>query len=313
MGSILIDNTSLGRVVESYLGENKINYYKNDDIAIQNYLYALVLWDEIYSYKPSHFSLDEVENKKIYKYMGYNYNSYRYDRRENDYLKIKNIEVSEGSQIEYNTNYISHKYLKEYNNEYNKIVKDSIFYILLGYNLGLNVYLSKERTKFIKNLGVFEDVFNREDVISIVEKDVLEFYREINEKIGKELISFHSPLFLDYISQNCDNLKEAIQLAKYIREEKDVVQFRKAMDEMEVALNSGNFVLFNEYLSIIPDIVSSIKKSGIKTSSTTITISTVPSIAFPMEIESRKRKKKMLHIDFLTDLAMYGMYNRLLR
>lgn len=192
MGSILIDNTSLGRVVESYLGENKINYYKNDDIAIQNYLYALVLWDEIYSYKPSHFSLDEVENKKIYKYMGYNYNSYRYDRRENDYLKIKNIEVSEGSQIEYNTNYISHKYLKEYNNEYNKIVKDSIFYILLGYNLGLNVYLSKERTKFIKNLGVFEDVFNREDVISIVEKDVLEFYREINEEIGKELISFHT-------------------------------------------------------------------------------------------------------------------------
>lgn len=118
-------------------------------------------------------------------------------------------------------------------------------------------------------------------------------------------------MLLDYISQNCDNLKEAIQLAKYIREEKDVVQFRKAMDEMEEALNSGNFVLFNEYLSIIPDIVSSIKKSGIKTSSTTITISTVPSIAFPMEFESRK--KKMLHIDFLTDLAMYGMYNRLLR
>lgn len=301
MGKVLIDNTSLGRIVTSYIEGYDIKYNENDDIAIQNYLYAIVLWDQIYSFKTNRFSCSVYEN------------SYSYEKRENIFSWIENIEISEESELEYVTDDISQKYLMKNNYEYNKIVKDSIFYILLGYNLGLNVYLSKERTQFVKKLNVFEDIFNREDVINMVERDVLEFYREINEKVGKKLITYESPLLLDYISQNSDDLEDAIQLAKYIREEKDVMQFRKAMDEMEEALNNGNFVLFNEYLSIIPDIVSSIKKSVIKTSSTTITISTVPSIAFPMEFKSRKRSKKMLHMDFLTDLAMYGMYDRLLR
>lgn len=301
MGKVLIDNTSLGRIVTSYLKGYDIKYNENDDIAIQNYLYAIVLWDQIYSFKTNRFSCSVYEN------------SYSYEKRENIFSWIENIEISEESELEYVTDDISQKYLMKNNYEYNKIVKDSILYILLGYNLGLNVYLSKERTQFVKKLNVFEDIFNREDVINMVERDVLEFYREINEKVGKELISFQSPLLLDYISKSCDNLEDAIELAKYIREEKDVVQFRKAMDEMENALNGGNFILFNEYLSVIPDIVSSIKKAGIKTSSITLTISTVPSINIPMEFEDKKRKKKMIHLDFLTDLAMYGVYNRFLR
>lgn len=300
MGSVLIDNISLGKIIKFYIEGHEINNDKNDDIAVQNYLYALVLWDKIYSLEYNRPSRNAIKN--VYGF---------YERR-TDYLKIEDIAYSRCSELEILANEISQKYEKN-NEEYNKIVKDSIFYILLGCNLSINTYLSKERSQFIKELGVYENIFNREDIIHMVEKDVLEFYREINEKVGKKLITYESPLFLDYISQNCDDLEDAIQLAKYIREEKDVVKFRKAMDEMEEALNNGNFVLFNEYLSIIPDIVSSIKKSGIKTSSTTITISTVPSIAFPMEFKNRRKSKKMVHMDFLTDLAMYGMYNRLLR
>lgn len=301
MKSVLIDNRSLGKIIKFYIEGYEINYDENDGTAICNYLYALVLWDKIYSLEFNRSSRSAI------KYI------YGFDERQADFFRVEDIVYSKCSELEFLANDISQKYLIKNNEEYNKIAKDSIFYILLGYNLGLNTYLSKERSRFIKEIGLFENIFNREDIIHMVERDVLEFYKEINEKVGKKIITYESPLLLDYISQNCDDLEDAIQLAKYIREEKDVVQFRKAMDEMEEALNNGNFVLFNEYLSVIPDIVSSIKKSGIKTSSTTITISAVPSIAFPMEFENKKRNKKMIHMNFLIDLAMYGMYNRLSR
>ena len=61
-------------------------------------------------------------------------------------------------------------------------------------------------------------------------------------------------------------------------------------------------------MSVIPDIVSKVTKQGTKSKTVNLGISISPSITVPFVFEIGK--KKMLHLDFLTDLGMYGVYNR---
>ncbi len=302
MGSILIDNSSLVDVLRAnepicFFDDpsNEPIYFSDDseglkDPTVQNYLYALVLWDDIYALKS-----DNISRSILEKQMGI-------DETLEKYYNVKSISYPV-SNLKYEAIVQSKKYLIEGDEEHNGVVESSFFYMLLGLELGYNTYLSKDRARFVKESGIF-NYFGRTDIINRLEKDVLDFYKEINEIVGKKFISFKTPLFLDYITQNCDKLSEAITLAKEIRKEKDVIQFRKAMDKMEDSLNKGDFVTFKQYLSIIPDIVAGINKAGYKETNTTIIVTVPPAIS--KEIKTYKLKKG-IHLNFLVDLAKFGM------
>lgn len=303
MGAILIDNASLVDVLRSNEptclfddSSNELICFSDGseglkDPTVQNYLYALVLWDDIYALKS-----DNISRSVLEKQMGI-------DEALEKYYNVKSISYFV-SDLKYEAIVQSEKYLIDGDEEYNGVVQSSFFYMLLGLELGYNTYLSKDRARFVKESGIFNH-FERTDIINRLEKDVLDFYKEMNEKVGKNFISFKTPLLLDYITRNCDKLSEAIALAKEIRKEKDVIQFRKAMDKMEDSLNNGDFVAFNQYLSIIPDIVSGIKKAGYEETSTTIIVTVPPAIS--KDIKTYKLDKKMIHLNFLVDLAKFGM------
>lgn len=124
--------------------------------------------------------------------------------------------------------------------------EDVIRYILLGYNLGVNICLSSERTKFVK-LKHFDDYFfTRLDMINMLEKEVKDFYNEINNRIGKNIICFQSPLLFDCICKEAKDFNQVLDIAIKLKNEKHIIEDRRTMDEMENCLNKGNFVRFNE-------------------------------------------------------------------
>lgn len=291
MGSVLIDNISLGSALEIYLNGNE-NY--KTDYTVQNYLFGIVLWDSIFSVA-RRMSRQVGDNRIDDLYIDDRFHITNLDF---DYDEIDNI----ASDIVFDM------YEDKATESELQVIEDTIFYLLLSYNTNMNLLLSKERSEFLITSKISEKLFNRLDIIDNFEKQLIEYYNEINSKIGKNFITFECPLLVDYICNNCSNLKDAIDLAKYIRNEKDVMDFRKAMDGLESALCEGNLILFNEYISAIPEIVSKITKQGTKSKTVNLGMSISPSITVPFTFEFGK--KKMLHLDFLTDLGMYGVYNR---
>lgn len=291
MGSVLIDNISLNSALNIYMNGD-INFKR--DLTVQNYLYGIVLWDSIFS----------VEKRKSRQVDNVRTDDFYIDERfhiinlDFDYHEIDN----EASDIAFDI------YEDKANEKELQLIEDVFFYFLLSQNLNMNLLLSTERSEFAVKEKILEKLFDRMNLLGMLEKEVKEYYDELNNKIGKNLISFECPLLVDYICSNCSNLMEAIELAEHIRNEKDVIEFRKAMDEMGDALCEGNLILFNEYISAIPEIVSEITKHGEKSRIVNLGLSPFPSITTPIEIECGK--KKLLHIDFLTDLGMYGLYNR---
>ncbi len=300
MGKILWDNSSIARL------PIKTNFLDKKDWYIQNYLYSLVLWDQIIcidglmdhrrvTVRERNFweSVNQLSIDNINKKLGINYIIMDID----EYIE-KSEEIVRNMEI---------------GNEYFMIACDTIFYILLGFNLNVNICLSSERTKFFQQSHYDDYIFNRLDIINIVENKVNDFYKEINSKIGKKIICFQSPLLLDYICREATSFKEALKLALKIKQHKHVIKYRYAMDEIEKCLNNGNFMKLNEYLSIIPDIVDSIRNSEIKTQSFEIGLNPIPYISSDFNLKLKKPFNNKLHIHFLKDIAKFGMKERIYR
>lgn len=304
MGDILIDNLSLYRMpIGDELDKN--NYY------VQKYLHALVLWDNLYAAR-----------QREYEYEYYQHRSYGYRDRfgSPDLPGVKNIEfpIHKYAKIAMQLAHeemLNTRQRKRHNEddfrEIYIVLTDAIFYFLSGYNLGMDISLSSERAEIIKRKNIENYVFRRNDIINMLEKEVVEFYEEINRKVGKKIISFTSPLLTDYICQNASSFQEAVELALEIRDDKNVVQYRKSMDKMKECLNEGKFTEFNEYISAIPDIVNDIKGSNIKTRTIEAGLSITPSVTTAFNINVSKIKRNRLHMSFLNDLARYGMKERI--
>lgn len=291
MGHILIDNISLNSALEIYLNGDA-NF--KTDFTVQNYLFGIVLWDSI-------FSLEKRKSRQVG-------DSKTSDFYVDNRFHITNIVLDYGDIDNEASDIAFDMYESKVNEPEFQIIEDTFFYILLSQKVNMNLLLSKERSEFFVKSKISEKFFHRLDLIGMLEKEVKEYYDEINRKIGKNFITFECPLLVDYICNNSSNLKDAIELADHIRKEKDVIEFRKAMDKLENALCEGDLLLFNEYISVIPDIVSDITNKDKKSKTVNLVLSATPSITMPIELESGR--KKMLHVDFLTDLGMYGVYNR---
>lgn len=298
MGEILLDNLSITRLPIEY------GYLDRNNVHIQNYLYSLILWDMIICINEDYPSTTSSSRRALREMNRFVFG------RINKILGIRDITVN---------GFIYRKEAREIvkdmeiENKDIQIAKDTIRYILLGYNLGVNICLSSERTNFMHLKHYDNQIFNRLDTIKMVEDNVKEFYQEINEKIGRNVICFQSPLLFDYICKEAKDFVEALEMAKNIKKEKYLIEYRRTMDEMEKCINEGNFVRFNEYLSIIPDIVSSIKNSGIRTKSVEIGLSPVPNISTNFDISFGKKKINKLHLRFLKDLAKFGITERIMK
>lgn len=322
MGKILLDNLTI-----SHLPIMK-KYYEKNDLHLKNYLYSLILWDKIICIEEDDFCSFGSYNRRRNNYISiiddiiYSGSSLhkrrtyiealgnRFNMNINDinnFLGINNVKMNTTKYREESYKIVANMKIE---NEDRQIAEDAVRYILLGYNLGVNICLSSERTNFICLKHYDDYIFNRLNIIDMIENDIKEFYEEINSKIGKKIISFQSPLLVDYICRESKTFDQALHMAKKLKKEKHLVEYRRTMDEMEKCLNKGDFLKFNEYLSVIPDIVNSIRIAGIKTQTFEIGLNPVPNISTNFNISFGRRTHNKLHFRFLKDLAKFGMTER---
>lgn len=295
MGTVLIDNLSLDHLLGRYILQHD-DHYKND-YHIQNYLYAIILWDDVCSVRRNSFSRNLRENL---------------DKEEilKDKFKVYDIPY-EYSEIELISEDIDLECFQEKMGNFNDNAReDAIFYLLLGYEFGMNVLLSSERAKFVLKSEIIKKIFSRVDIIEMLEKEVMEYYREVTEMIGKDVLKIKTPLLVDYVCSNAENFNDAVDIALELRENKNIKKFRATMDLIDASLNRGDAVEFTQYLKLIPEIVNQITQDGIKSKTINIGVSLSPSITIPFTYKKTPQKKRMINMNFLSQLAEYGLRGR---
>ena len=291
MSGVLLDNQSILEVLDS---TSLYSSKRSDEkvVAFANCIYALVLWENVY-YCPR-----RTHTSNEYKIIN-SINS--------PFIKLENID-SETIYVE-SAYKIAMDYFSQYQNPALQFqIQNAIYYVLLSTNHNIDVLLSKDRADFLESSDIYKFLFSRRDIISLVDKEILQLYNEINNSLDKNILKIQCPLFVDYICDNAATYKEAFNNALVLRDEPMVIDFRKAMSDMEHSLKTGNIIRFKQYIDIIPDIIHDLQSSGCKTTTINIDLSLTPSITIPYVF--KKKPKQMLHVKFITELAKYGLYGK---
>lgn len=173
MWSILADNTSLLNVLNGCTEPNSDTYRNN--FYVQQYLYALVLWESIYKGPTKRVSMTgyikEDEKRKDNELI---------ERVKGTILDLPNVYEYDYDDVEEQAKKIFHEewYSEENNKEEQEIKRDALFYLTLGQWEGMNTLLSKERFEYVEK-STIEGRWSRRDMLDYIDQEVFEMYKDL--------------------------------------------------------------------------------------------------------------------------------------
>lgn len=298
------------------------DYYDFDEIkysyAFQNVLYAIMLWDEILVLPKAptkSYTVDDpmefieeygcIDATNRLTQMGHN----QLDLRE-FYSDIKfDLRIGKWPR--------DNNFFKQHVRE----ITDIIFYITLSNELDAGLVLSEDRRDLMITTELFpKNIFDRRAVIDLIDKEVMDYYKDFCKQYGAKSIKIEAPILIDYVCNYAESVSDAIKVARDISKEPMVVNFKKTMDQMEECAKQGDFLELEMYLSPIKEKVPSIVKH-FRTKTSTFTLQLTPNIAtgsfvpsiekdISLNIKGLLDRKHRRHLSFLYDLALFGLMQR---
>ena len=150
-------------------------------------------------------------------------------------------------------------------------MQDVLYYHFLGDSLGLNNMVSDTRMNVLRDYlsslnnddQQASDLvrFSRLGYIDLVDKEMIKRYDEINKRANEIVFKLKLPTFIGYLTRKhgIETVNELFSTLIVLRNEKEIVDFRNAMDKMDKALNDGNVIVFQEYVKLIQEIADIIE------------------------------------------------------
>ncbi len=299
MSAVMMDNWSL---------ENAFVYGthdKSDFASVSSWetlIMAILLWDEIWYYKSNLSHLWESKAEKFgHSALG-------------SVLYSINKEVLENSDSNTENAFILPGYYSE-QDEKGTIEQHTAFYVILSNYLGVNLLVHPKR-KFDTN--ILKNIFSRLDIWKLVDKELEQYYRNIHSVLGKEMFTFSHPLLFDYIRKNTNNHKDELKASIMLRENKDVVEFKSLLTEIEESINAGNtqtllcqMKAIEEAAIEITDRYSGNSKVGkIQLNVSLLPFSFCPSFLNAIPIVVPRFNSLKIHTTFIKSVIQYGVEER---
>jgi len=314
MSSIMIDKWSIENVI-GYLGGNVNNYKINEyyhnriedlyhnpttfEICWENFITAIILWDGIYSFN-CQFIYDWKKSLKN-KYLADSLEKIIYQvelNMINDSLRDIYIELSTGTSM------LSPQSCER-----------TLGYIIISNSLGVPFLAHPSRIYNDSYLFILNSLFTRLDIIDKIDKELNKYYLKVNEEIGRKFLKFNYPVLIDMIKKEAHTPEEELKIALEMREQKDVVLFRKKIQEIEQVINQGNTQVLMTELKLVSDLAKEITtKFDKKVFIGEFLISFTPSIGitpgFSRPISINTSIKPRLHTTFIRRLLNFGVNER---
>lgn len=331
MRSVVMDRWGLDSVFQrlggdSYRGRN--DFHLNDDFYIYkeaysqkctdlcwgNFLTAVVLWDEIWSFNKGPFDWDNLLGRKASTMSQYlNEIMHQVDPSMidqnllNEYHLLTDFTTGPYSFLGMEIDVIYGLYVNR------SLCARTFSYQAISQCLGLP-YLAHpfRENSFIRE--DFQESFSRMDVLKRVDKELERYYRHINEELGRNLYQFQYPVLVDMIKQRASTPEEELFAALEIREEPDVLNFRDAMNSIEQAVQNGCSQKIISELELVSGLAEEITKKredkGATLGEFSISFPFAASISFTFPPWPKLKYKPQA--TFIRRLVNYGVNERAL-
>lgn len=282
MSSILLDNWGLQlafRYMQGCQGKDFVD-------AFQNLLLGTVLWDKVY-YIPNYetmFWLDQAHSSRFTELL----------------FPLPNC-------LYCNTSSITDL---PQNNEYPPVISQgAIEYLSLARGNHINYLPCPKRAQFLQRNNIPTLLFDRSDLTESLNKEIKEFYEEINSKLGKNLIHFELPLFADYVLKTSNGFANIVDAILYLRKTKEIKLFKQWSDDLDEALAKGDILEIGYALNMVPDIVTKYREliESSDPSKVNVHLSLAPELSFDFPLPRRLKKSQAI---FLVELAEFGLKSR---
>ena len=279
MADILIDNWTLQRAAVSINDVYENIAAPNDDYI--RLVEAIILWDNVY-------------------FLDNEYSQY-----------WKNILWRFGYQnylAPFSTGKVEDYEIFQQENGGNSIIADSALKYSTFCNKNNIAYLPcKERAEYLKQCDFIASYVNRKDVMNLLDKTLAEYYVSLNSRFGTDKIRFSFPVLFDFIVANTTD-KFFLQTALQVRNEKEVIQFRKWLSSFEQQLQQGALQELEKLLAYLPALICDLTRVVSPKRSAEIQIGLTPAINIPVTFGGSA--KNLIHVDFLRTLSSFAINER---
>ena len=285
MKSVMVDNWFLQEVCEDrYISKNS---------QFENYgklLSAIILWDEIY------YPYNEMS--KAWNFFHF----FDFEGVLKPYDDSEQIFENLAEEI----------YANEYKSkgENSVVAGGAIRYLLMSNKFGVDYFPSDERSMFLQKHGM-GDICNkltRLDYLKPIDRQINEYFTELNDKLGKIVFTIKRPVLVDFIIQNAPKNMSYVEYALHLRQEGWVVQYRNYLDDIERALQNNEWKALGEMLKYSDSIVSHIINVDKKSiASINFKIAPIPSLSISKSLDISKNK---VQLSFLENLAKFALSGR---
>ena len=330
MSKVLIDGQGLfqaSNAIEA-ISSNKNNAsYHNNALsiydALANVIYCIILWDETYVMEES-FNSHYLEGVKYFEQFDVEFQVLRRVRlsRETEKSELDCFfEYKEGVtgksvddlKPDENGMYDSRAFIEALfgsrpSYKISHQGKRALDYLLTANEQGLNYMPSVERQAILESYD-FMSFFNRSDVLAKVDKELVDYYNEVNSHLPKPRIRYRFPVILDYLIDKYGSIEDIIKAAFELKNESATIKFRREMDALEGEFKGGNVKYVEDYFINIERILNDLtRKHGIE-KRIDVTLGLPPSLSFSVEGSESKPFQSV----FLKDLSYYGITKRIPR
>lgn len=287
---------------------------KCTDLCWENFLTAVVLWDEIWSFNKGPFNWDNLLGRKAsavsqyLKKIMHQVDPFMIDQDLlHDYYLLTNHSTAPFSFKYAEYNVIDGLYVNS------SLCARTYSYQAISQCLGLPYLAHPFRENSIIPEG-YQENFSRKDVLKRVDEELEIYYRHINEELGRNLYQFRYPVLIDMIKRRASTPEEELFAALEIREDPDVLNFRDAMDSIEQAVQNGRSQKIVSELELVSDLAEEITKKhedkGATLGEFSISFPFSVSISFPFPRWHKKKYKPQA--TFIRRLVNYGVNERIL-
>ena len=283
---VLIDAWTLYRISEKIAMRSNEDVL--DDVCMSYFTTAIVLWDELcYPVGKSFYSSNDL---------------YFSPNETSEFLS----KLLVAKHYESNSN--SPEIL------YARLEERSELYLNIANSWEMNYLPHPNRVRYLEENCLHNLGFERIKIIENLDNDLKGYYAEINNKYGRGICNVKYPLLYDYIRQNCDTPVDELRAALELRNDKNIIEFRKSLNYLDNAFNSGNIrdidVAFKQLEELSETITAPRSKTLIAKMS--IKLSTpLPFVGLSVSKTFKFPEKKIINMTFLTKLADYGVSERL--
>ena len=326
MSKVMLDNWELSTcAVSKFLHDETSHYFDHlnmneqvnvkemTDLCWQNLLTSIILWDDVYvnfssedeGDYTSHYFSTSLEIKYVDKLFAFISSCtggatcfHPVDRRE---IPEWNHHSEEMRKF--------YDYLKKdttVDDRERFLLFRGIEYQIDSNLLGYNYLPHPRRAQTLHDSGLRRKEFDRTLYLEILDDDINEFLKIVNERSKNRLDVVHFPSLYKYISRAANSPTEELQVALELRQKKSVVQFRDSLNDLEHELARGNYVAYDASLKRVNEVCKEVTDSVYKKPySFTMSLTWLPSLTYERNVGFRV--KSGLHTTFLSDLARFSL------